>query len=446
MSTTRCSRCGIYAPVAANFCPNCGNSMLSPRRQPARGNTQGNDTPHAELAMKVHAGDIIDQLEIRNAPLQRITWHKDLEPRLPSSVPVQRSPRPAPPRRVPRFLKGLRLRVRPAILFWICIMTLYALIFGGTFGIMTVMGSTSDNSMTLSVVPADAVVGATTALRGAHFSPDGRVELVRDSSIPVVDTGGSDVTLADGRGNFADTVIVGNWGNGLHTLSAVDITTQRRASFVVTIGGESSASKPPHLLVAQTALDFGAGDETVGSTKLITLMNAGGGQIAWKIGASQPWLQVMPDSGSLSNGLDTQLTVTATRAGLSLGSYEAQLVISSSGGNVSIPVSMQVTAPQMNSSTNQPLAPSNTNNGSSSDPTPTSAPVVQPTPTPIPTPQVTPAATPPPVTPVPTPQVTPAATPPPTTPIPTPQATPAATAPPASTSTPAPTSTADVKS
>jgi hypothetical protein len=446
MSTTRCSKCGIYAPVAANFCPNCGNSMLSPRGQSALGDTQGNDTLHVELATRAQIGNIIDLLEIRNAPVQRVTWHKDLEPRLSSPAPAQRSPRPAPPRRVPRFLKGLRLRMRPATFFWACVMALCTLVFGGTFGIMTVMGSASSDSMMLSVVPAGAVVGATTALRGVHFSPDGRIELVRDSSIPVVDTGGSDVIVADGRGNFADTVIVGNWGNGLHTLSAVDIATQRRASFPMTIGGESSASKPPHLLVAQTALDFGAADETTGSAKLITLMNVGGGQITWKVGASQRWLQIVPDSGSLSNGLDTQLTVTATRAGLPLGSYGAQLVISSSAGNVSIPVSMQVTAPQMNSSTNQPLAPSNINDGSSSYPTPTSVPIAQPQPTPQPTPQpqptqppaVTPQPTPQPTqppalqsTPTPTPQPTPAATPPAATPAPTPQPTPTATAPPA---------------
>jgi hypothetical protein len=430
MSTTRCSRCGTYAPAAANFCPNCGNSMLSPHWRPARGDTQGNDTPHAELAMKIYADEIIDQFEIKNAPVQRVTWHKDLEPRLPFPAAVQRSPRPASLRRAPRFLKMLKLRVQPKMFFWVCIMVLYVLIFGGAFGIMTVMGSASSNDMTLSVVPSEAVVGATIALRGAHFSANGRVELIRDSSILVVDTGGSDVTIADDRGNFADTVTVGNWGNGPHTLSAVDITTQRRTSFSITISGEGSASKPPHLLIAQTALDFGAGDETTNGTKLITLMNTGGGQIAWKIGASQPWLQAVPGSGSLSDGLDTQLTVTAMRAGLTPGNYRAQLTISSQAGNISIPVSMQVTplqvdAPQTNSSANQPLAPSNINDGPSTYPTPTSVPAVQPNPTP--TPQPTP----------------PQATPPPTpTPPPAPQATPAATPPPVPTSTPAPISTA----
>lgn len=430
MSTTRCSTCGIIVPTVANFCPNCGNSMLSPRQQLSRVDTQGNDAPHVELVTQVRVGEAIDQFEVRDAPIQRVTWHKELEPRLPPVVKYP--PRPTPPQRVPFPLRVLKLRVQPTMFFWISILLLNILIFGGTFGIITVMGSASADDMTLSVAPGSVVVGATTALRGAHFSPRGHIALLRDSAIRVVDTGGSDMAVADEKGNFTDTVIVGNWGSGLHTLSAVDITTQKRAAFSIIINGAGSASKPPHLLVAQTALDFGSGDETTSSAKLITLMNVGDGQVSWKVGSLQPWLQVAPGSGSLHDGLDTQLTVTATRANKAPGRYSAQLAVSSNAGSISLPVSMQVTQLQMTApQSNLPLAPFIIRTPSA-DPTPTSVPV---SPTLTPTPQPTPGTT----NPTPTPQPT---QPPDTTaptPTPTPTQPPDTAAPsPTPTSTPPP--------
>ncbi len=286
--------------------------------------------------------DVFDPLDSEDIADQHVTWHKDVEPHTP--VPIEHPPRPTPLRSTSALMKAVKpQRVRPGLLFRISVVVICLLIFGGAFDLLAMQGRGSGDGIVLSATPNNVIAGATVTLRGAHFSPHGRIDLKRDDDIPIVDTGGSIITTADGRGTFTDTVIVGEWGSGVHTMSAEDTVTHKIASFPITVIDQGKILKPPHLQVAQTSLDFGAGDLTTNSSKLVTLMNVGGGQINWRISTLPSWLRVTPTSGSFYSGLDMQLTVAVVRADMAPGVYTTRLIIASNAGEAAIPVRMEVT-------------------------------------------------------------------------------------------------------
>ena len=279
------------------------------------------------------------------APKSHATWQKELDPR-PRHAPVSPSPRPTPSQPNPVVKPEWEQRMSPMVVFWVSVGLLFILLFSGIFGIAIVFGhgttTASSNTFTLLASPQNVVVGSTVTLRGSNFTPHGRIGLTRDNSIPIVDTGGSVIIAADANGNFADTIITGEWGNGQHTLYAEDATTHRTASFAINVSGQSALLRPAHLQIAQTSLDMGSGDTTTNSSKVITLTNVGSGQITWQSNASQSWLQVSPAKGTIPSGTDTQVNVVVNRANMQPGSYTTALNIASSAGNIPLPVRMQV--------------------------------------------------------------------------------------------------------
>lgn len=291
-----------------------------------------------------------EELEPLEEPVleeRHATWRKDVstQPRSHVSFP----PRPTPSQPIPAVLRAVvERRIPPVIFFWTSLGLILVLIFGGIFGVMAAFGHTSsvnasDSSMSLQVSPRSAVVGATITLRGAHFTPHGRVGLTRDTSVPIADTGGSLIMQVDGDGNFTDTVVVGQWGNGLHVINAEDAILHKIASFPVLISGQSAILRPAHLLASQTSLDLGSGDQATNSAKIVNLDNIGGGQLSWQASSSAAWLQTSPNSGTLYSGIETQLTVVADRSNMQPGQYTAQLTITSNAGEATLPVHMAVT-------------------------------------------------------------------------------------------------------
>lgn len=107
----------------------------------------------------------------------------------------------------------------------------------------------------------------------------------------------------------------------------------------------------PQLLVTPGALAFGAASVT----KSIVVDNAGGGKLSWQVQelsraneeadwvvADVSWLSVTPGSGTTQTELD-RVFVNAARAGQAVGEYRnAALQITSNGGTVIVPVSMDI--------------------------------------------------------------------------------------------------------
>jgi hypothetical protein len=88
----------------------------------------------------------------------------------------------------------------------------------------------------------------------------------------------------------------------------------------------------PVLGVSPTSLTFEASE----SEKILNVFNAGTGQLDWSITSDQTWLSANPPNGSN----DTQVTVHVDRTGLAQGTYYGNLLVSSNGGDVTVPVTM----------------------------------------------------------------------------------------------------------
>ncbi|HLH62931.1 MAG TPA: hypothetical protein VKV20_14715 [Ktedonobacteraceae bacterium] len=317
----------------------------------------GNDISFSTRLLDDEDGIIHDQPEMR--PFS--TWNKvvrnknrstvltppQLEPLVtpdtpPPVLPTQRV-RPVQQQPPPR-------RPQPKLFFWLSTLAIIALLLGGIFGIVNVLGRSpaaqspsEQGAFSLQVTPSTIALGGTITLRGTRFSPHGRVGLTRDTNIPVIDTGGAHIITTNGSGNFTDTVTVDpTWLSGSHTIQAEDAATHKTASFAITVTGKST-SKPPHLEISVSALNLGSGDQATDSAMAITLNNAGGGTISWQSGTTQPWLLLSPNSGTFVTGQPMKVTIAGDRANLKQGAYQGNVIFSSNAGQLTLPVKMNVT-------------------------------------------------------------------------------------------------------
>ncbi len=236
--------------------------------------------------------------------------------------------------------------------FWISIFLLLVAVMAALSGIVVVaLGRgvftpppPSHAGPSLQITPSSIALGAMITLRGSNFSPNGRVGLSYDASIPVVDTDGKSIILADKQGNFTDTVIVEpEWHAGPHTVHAEDALLHKIASFILTVTGQSPSLRPVHLQLSANAVDLGADDQATNSTQTVTLSNIGGGQVTWQSSVTQPWLMLTPRGGTLTSSQSARVVIAADRSNLRVGSYSASIIFSSDAGQLTLPVKMKVT-------------------------------------------------------------------------------------------------------
>ena len=295
---------------------------------------------------------------------RRATWEKVVtyktprvspQPITPPSIPAISSPpagstppalvsvRKTPPKKPPRI---------PSRVFsWISLIVLACLLLGGIFGLVVSFGhgilsrsSHSSGPLTLQITPSTVALGGIITLHGTDFSPSARVGLTLDANITLIDTSGANIIHADAKGSFSDTAFVDpSWGGGPHVIHAEDAIKHKSASFSVTVTGQSTSLRPAHLLLSPTTLDLGSGDQATNSTQMITLTNAGGGQITWQATATQSWLLMSPKSGTFSRGQSMRVVVASDRSNLRVGSYSASIIFSSNTEGATLPVKMSVT-------------------------------------------------------------------------------------------------------
>jgi len=236
--------------------------------------------------------------------------------------------------------------------FWISIFLLLVAVIAALSGIVVVaLGHgvfmpppPSHAGPSLQINPSSIALGAMITLHGSNFSPNGRVGLSYDASIPVVDTDGKSIILADKQGNFTDTVIVEpEWHAGPHTIHAEDALLHKIASFILTVTGHSPSLRPVHLQLSASAVDLGNGDQATNSAQTVTLSNIGGGQETWQSSVTQPWLMLTPRVGTLTSSQSTRIVIAADRSNLGVGSYGASVIFSSDVGQLTLSVKMEVT-------------------------------------------------------------------------------------------------------
>lgn len=275
-------------------------------------------------------------------------WQKVVERKTSHTLPVVAA---VPSHRRPWFSLLLR-KQSPRAFFWLSAIVLIALLLSGGFGIALSLGRTVQKNTpnlppALQISPATIALGGIVTLRGTHFTPGGSIKLSRDKHIPLVDTGGMNSTRVDALGNFSDTIVVDPaWLSGPHTLYATDTHTQRQALYKIMVTGQNALQGPPRLLLSSNTLDLGSGDETTNGSKVFALSNAGGGVLTWQASVGKPWLQISPQSGSITSGDHASVIVAADRSELAPGSYQAGIAFTSNTGQVELTVTVKVTALQ----------------------------------------------------------------------------------------------------
>lgn len=94
----------------------------------------------------------------------------------------------------------------------------------------------------------------------------------------------------------------------------------------------------PVLEVSTTSLDFGSEEDQLS----FNIINSGEATLNWDISDNQDWLFCYPTSGSTNPSGTTTINVSVDRTGLSFGSYNGAINITSNGGNETISVLMSV--------------------------------------------------------------------------------------------------------
>lgn len=130
-----------------------------------------------------------------------------------------------------------------------------------------------------------------------------------------------------------------NMGNGTYYIYATfsDGLNNNRTYARWPIVIDHSVSASPTISLNKSALDFG----TSGTSRTFTISNSGGGTLNWSVSDNRPWMSVSPTSGQNSG----TVTVTASRSGLSAGTYTGTITVSDANATNSprtVSVTMQV--------------------------------------------------------------------------------------------------------
>lgn len=181
-----------------------------------------------------------------------------------------------------------------------------------------------DTTGSIAGIVKDKITGAN--LQGATVSVEGY---------------GRSITGADGRYEFHDVergtykvaVSCANYESDEKTVS-VRVGETTTADFSLTIAG-------PVLEVPQLIVDFGTD-----KTQLpLEIKNTGQAAMVWELVVDRDltWLLCAPTSGTVQAGMQTSILLSAERAGLSIGNYSGNLVITTKGGgSATIRVTMTV--------------------------------------------------------------------------------------------------------
>jgi uncharacterized protein (TIGR03437 family) len=116
-------------------------------------------------------------------------------------------------------------------------------------------------------------------------------------------------------------------------------TTTFTATGTITLAGGAGVTVLPPSLQVQTPAGTPA-------ASLIALNNQDGSSVNYSAAvdapSTTPWLSVSPGSGTVNGGAAASLQVTMNPGGMALGVYQGQIDLNISGGQVQVPVTMQV--------------------------------------------------------------------------------------------------------
>ncbi len=409
MRVIRCPNCDEPQPNCANFCAACGANLVpSPTSVTARISRprslrvprffildsanyadataiELSETFSAQTSMQSQLSSPAGALPTP-APGRSANWHRVVneqerpprapsQPRIPAAVPPYAQLPPPPPA---AYIPRARRQRRHSPFFWLSTLLAAAVVCGGLLGIIVTLGHTvgaqvtsHNTTLALQITPSTVALGAVITVRGTNFSPHTPIGLTRDAAIPAVDTGDRTITQANGQGNFTDTLLVTpDWQAGPHIIRAEDAHLHKSAAFAILVTGHSAPLRPAHLLLSSSIVDLGDEDQATNSMQMLTLANAGGGQISWQATTTEPWLLLSPRDGTFASGQAIHVMIAAERANLHPGSYAGQVIFISNAGQATLPVKMRTRRLQVSNRAVLQLTPpvlafSGADNGSS---------------------------------------------------------------------------------
>jgi hypothetical protein len=185
--------------------------------------------------------------------------------------------------------------------------------------------------------------GDVVSVQLTHFSPRTSVALTHDVQETLTTTTKQSSLMMDKSGAAsASFAVSAAWGPGFHLIVAEDVATRDTASAMLQIAGEGP-SRPPHLLVNTSSLDFGNAVQGADTIQPLELRNSGSGAITWSASSDQSWLLVAPLQGVFSAG--QSISVGVERENLAPGTYNGTITIFSTvGAPETVQVSMEVSA------------------------------------------------------------------------------------------------------
>ncbi len=107
----------------------------------------------------------------------------------------------------------------------------------------------------------------------------------------------------------------------------------------------SLKAPPPALAFAPSELDLGVVAEGATASGTFAVWNSGGGNLTYALAADAPWITGISPANGTSAGEHDNVTVTVSTAGLSAGLHSCNVSITSDGGNGTVAVLVNVTAP-----------------------------------------------------------------------------------------------------
>ncbi|GCE25848.1 hypothetical protein KDA_13320 [Dictyobacter alpinus] len=225
------------------------------------------------------------------------------------------------------------------IFIGLCLLTMFALVVDAV--LVTFVGhagpqSSSGLPPTMNLSTRVANQGEQVTIHLRDFGPFASIVLSHDIQEPLTMLNEKGIVHVDAKGS-KDVVMVidSSWQGGSHTIAAEDMATRYTASAMLMIGNDPS--RPAHLQLGTTKVDFGTSFEGANSLKTITLNNNGGGIISWAASSSDSWLMVTPDHGMFSDHQVIQIAVDRNK--LKPGDYNGKVTFSS---NVSAPQDVAV--------------------------------------------------------------------------------------------------------
>lgn len=158
------------------------------------------------------------------------------------------------------------------------------------------------------------------------------------ATVTLSPTGKSFTTGVDGRYEFRDIAI------GNYTVQATKAGYAQNQKSVEVMAGETSSldlplrSSAPKLEVSTQTLDFGNSTTTL----TLDIRNTGAAELTWQVSEDIQWLSCVPTSGSTSPDKTSSVIVNVDRNGLSRGTYQQTIAISSNGGSAVVNVTLSV--------------------------------------------------------------------------------------------------------